>query len=486
MSMPMPHRMRRRSLWRRLVLRYYILRYRSRHALRPLQGRTSSVMEDLPVEIIEAIVGYLSSRDILRFRQTCSKLYSKTNEYCSRHLFHTLVSDLSLDELYYLSTHFINNAQLAAGVRTFRVELKNPAQGLGYDYYWNRRKRGRHLILPCDGFEALHMLFGHYLTNCSAIQIHAKDRQSEIDGPDDQLEPADVLQLILLLAQQVSDFRPKSLELCAPARGEGMRTKGTHLTAERLSMDVITDPQTLSMLAALEDVSLSLVYPDDLVESGWLGAFFGSFQSLQRLELDLDMAWGELESAEALIRRLRCPLLKDLQLHRFKTTLDTLNELLKPCATRLVSLVLGSITLVGSLAQQESWKSWLKSIPDTLPNLNVLDIDLLTASYSEGQRLHLHFADLAGFSIPEENEDQDWDRVGLPKYRTRKYEYVPPGDDSSDFGKEVARTPLVFEVASHGWSRADELVLPGIKYEGTEMRKAVQFMWEHAEEFNMF
>ena len=55
---------------------------------------------------------------------------------------------------------------------------------------------------------------------------------------------------------------------------------------------------------------------------------------------------------------------------------------------------------------------------------------------------------------------------------------VPPPCDSE-------LPPFQLEIFSHGWTRADQLVLSGVKYEGTDMKRALDFIAEHAEDMSI-
>jgi hypothetical protein len=463
----------------------------SRHRRRQLnEGQPESMLTSLPIEILDTIATYLHSHDVLILRQTCSALYDKTNEYCSRRLFSTLTTDLSRNELTRLADIVTANRQLASAVRFLRIAMKDESRGLGHGYRWRRQKRGGPLVLPSEGFDMLNSLTRTHLPHCHTVQIHARDRQSEIDGPDEQLEPADVVRLFLCIAVEGTSFRMQTLEVGASLtrRADGYPAKGTHLSAERLPPPTLQDRSVLALLSTLESVSLNLVYPDSLVSSGWLPTLFASFACLKILALDLDMASVDSETSTALLTRIRCPALEQLYLTRVRTTIPTLHHILDPCSLTLRTLHLALITVVISpspgAAEEDGWIPWLRTLPTLLPKLADLELDLLSSLYSDHRsRTHLLFSELPGFSYSTVSSPLGGFLPPPPLWRA-EYTYVPPSGSLS--GDISTGEPLEFEVMSHGWGGEGNVVLPGIRYRGVEMGRAVEFLGSWAGEVSLF
>ena len=463
-----PHRTPR-SIFSRIVLKYRTARYHTRRVLLPRRDIEMMMLENLPIEIIESIVSHLPARDILQLRQTSKAIYDKTNASCARRLYHTISTDLSLNKLHWLSTSLTTNAQICDAIQTIQVCAKNESQGLGHDFYWNRRSRGQHLILPCDGFEALRSLWHPHLRHCKTVRLHVRDRQSETDYPNDQLEPADVLQLLLLLAAEAG-IKLDNLEI-------GSHAQGTHLNAERLPIETLQDANVIDMLANLLSISIKLVYSDELVASGWLSSLFASFKRLKDLILDLDMSWGEIEVTESVISSLNCPELQQLCLCRFKTTLSTLDTFFSYSSQTLTTICLCSVTIVSNASAQYSrWKSWLSSLHHKLPHLTSIKLDLLSTVQIDRGKFHVHFSSLSTFLNLEGPSIEDY---MMEPVKDKTFECVVPAACDAELG------PLVFEIFSHGWTRADQLVLSGFKYEGTETTRALDFIADHVADMSI-
>ena len=431
-----------------------------------------TMFEQLPVEIIQCIITHLPFHDLLEFRQTSTKLYHKSNDFCARRLFHTLTTDLSFDDLHWLSTSLISNVQVSCAVQTIIVQQKINGRPLGYDYYWNRTERGGPLTLPCDGFEAFRTLFSH-LPNCKTVRVRAGDRQSDIDGPDDQLEPADVLHLVLLLAAE-DGIQLEAIEVIKAFGNEGAKLLGTHLNPDRLPVDTLSDPHVHSMLSNLKGMTLSLVYADGLLATGWLPTVFGALHRLKSLDVNLDMSWGDVDATEALMGRLQLPELEDLQLCRLRIGLTMLQTVLSPCRHALRKIRLESITLISSTDKDESWKDWLADIMMSHSNLRYLGMDLLSTITRHHNKTHLDFSSLSQFLVPGDNDPI------VENANHHHYQCLLP--DTHDLSLKA----LALQVSSHGWVREGQLVLSGVSYAGNDMQRAIALLEQHATEVSMF
>jgi hypothetical protein len=451
-----------RSIFRGLALRFRAFKYSAKRVLLPQMPATVTMLEKLPVEILELIASDLMICDIINLRSTCHKIYAKTNDYCGRILFHTISTDLSLRELHWLSNSFVKNQQLANAIKVLCVEPKHGNHGLGYDYYWNRRGHDGHLILPCDGFEALRTLLDH-LPTCYTIQVYAKDMPGDNDAPDDRLHTTDAVQLLLLLAAE-SDLRTSMLDIGSPEAG-------IHLDAARLPIETLSDPNVISMLANLIGFSMRLVYSDDIIASGWLSVVFSAFKRLKDLAFDLDMSWGEVEVTKPLIDSLKCTGLENLRLSRFKTSLYTLDAFTARSCNTLAALRLYAITIVGTSEEGSPWKSWLSSLHDNLPKLTSIDIDQLSTVQPAHGKSHLHFPSLMPLI----------EQAGHVFKRSdgRTFKCFLPQIDGNDAPR------MRFEITSHGWEHRSQLMLSGVRYRGTEMAKALEFLQGHAEEMSI-
>jgi hypothetical protein len=418
------------------------------------------MLEELPIEILELIAANLASADALRFRQASTKVYTKTNDYCARRFFSSLTTDLSLDELHWLANNLTTNQQLSAAIQTLRIQVKDEAYSLGYDYYWNRRKRDGPLILPCDGFDDLRTLFQPHLINCKTVQIHAKDRQAEIDGPDELLEPADVVQLILLLAAE-SNLSLEGFDINGPTRSKGSKSLGTHLNAERLSVRTLKDPGVVHMLADLKHLNLILVYCDELASTGWLPTFLGGLRNLTHLNLSLDMAFGELELCTSLLSQIHCPHLTSFQLSSILTVPSVLDRLLVPS---LRELRLRSVYLVSDGVGSEHllWSHYLQSLHTKLPQLSAIELDVLgtrhppTRGYTQ-----LDLATLDKFNGIHRGE---LDPIG------QWYDCVVPKQDSDAAELDALHIQFILNSISAYTSVAN----CGVRYRGPEMGRALE------------
>lgn len=457
-----------RSIFHGLALKYRAFKYSARRKLLPQVPATGTMLEALPIEIIELIASDLMIHDLVNLRLTCHRIHAKTNDYFGRNSFQTISTDLSRRELHWLSNSLVKNQQLANAVKLLCIEAKYENRGLGHDYHWNRRGQDNdHLISPCDrfgdGFEALLELFDHF-PRCNTVQVYAKNIASEEDTPNDRLHTTDAVQILLLLAT-VRDLRISMLELGSPKTG-------IYLDAACLPVETLNDSNVKSMLASLTSFSIRLIYSDDIIASGWLSTVFEAFVHLNDLALDLDMSWGEAEVMNSLIDKLKCMELKNLRLSRFKTSMHILDTFIVRSRSTLTSVSLYGITIVSTQEEAESpWKSWLALLHRNLPQLRYIDLDQLSTVQSSNGRSHLHFSSLLPLV------EQAGHISKTPHDRTFRFS-VPPID-----GRDVQR--MSFEITSHGWQHQSQLVLSGVKYNGTEMAKALEFLQEHAEEMSI-
>jgi hypothetical protein len=449
---------------------------------------SGNIFADLPVEIVENVALYLEPAEVLELRRTCTKLYNKTSGLCSRLFFQTLTTNSSRQDLTWLANEFIANRQLASGVQLLRFKTTKDAVGLGREYYWNRRNAGKNLVLPLEAFGTLRALLEKYLIQCRSFEIHV---EGDTDPPDDRLEPADILQLLFLVAA-ATGLHFESIEISTPPSRHGANgsknSKGTHLNPERLPTSTLHDPNVLNMLANLKQVSINLVYPDELISSDWLPAVFASFKNLRVLSLDLDLSWGDLELTQHLLTRIQCPLLEKLELRRFKSTIDALAEILRPCSTTLRTLCLASVTLVVTMAELDStaseddgsspWISWIRALAHVLPHLTFIELDLLNTMHPDRSRSHVHFSDLPDLEslLRQTTVEVQSDTDAIRRPRNRKFEYTVSESDPA----------LRFELTSHNWTQGDRFVLPGMRYEGDDMGTALEFVGEWAREMSMF
>lgn len=440
----------------------------------------------LPVEIIEDITQYLLPKDVLRLRQVCRQLYVKTNAVCARLFFHTITTDLSQKDVQWLASKFVPNNQLVSAVKRLQIKAINHTTDASHGFDWNLTGAGKDLQLPLKDLDMVRLLLEKHMINCRNFYILL---DSDEDAPHDCLEPANVLRLLLMLAAK-SDLKFESIHISGPLEPcdpHSHRLRNTHLSHSKLPMALVEDIRVKKMLANLQELTLRLIYTDELILCGWLPRAFSSLRCLRKLSLDMDLASGDVALAEYSLAKINCPHLQHFELHRFTTTISTLSAVLARCSTTLYTLDIASITAVKTpvdsstdLNESEDngliWTPWMRNLSRRCPHLHSVSVDRLSTLYANRRHTHLRFRpDEDRGRLFQTGMELDTEFPIIRRSRKRKFKYTAPSSD----------LPLDFEFTSHTLFRQDPSVLLGMKCESDRMTEALKLAASWAVEMSI-
>jgi hypothetical protein len=151
---------------------------------------------NLPVELMEMIIGELLTTDVLSIRLTCRNLEQKTRDYCGRNVFANVRTDLSRGSLWDLAK-IAEHVILSDYAKTMIIPQCSPERMLGRGHYWPRHNG---LIGPSEGFETLKDILLNKLPNCRSFHIEAN---AWTDPPTDgNLVSTDVVNIVYKLVAE--------------------------------------------------------------------------------------------------------------------------------------------------------------------------------------------------------------------------------------------------------------------------------------------
>ncbi|KAJ5152746.1 uncharacterized protein N7482_009224 [Penicillium canariense] len=249
----------------------------------------SSYFDNLPVELLQAIVCLLGSRELCMFRLSCKRIYESTRRHCARAFFQEQHTELSLTKLEKLRV-ISNDPELALPVHTLVVRVR-PGTLLGEGLLWNRHSFG--YLLPREGIQQWTDVLRR-LVNCTTFNLICDGWSDKNEGLD-HLAPTDAITVILNTITEAGIPVRGFLVDFKPANSAG----ANELDVRRINTPDLQEPGFITAWANLQALQLNFTMNSTMI-TDWVDSLVRHVNSLCKLTIQFDL-WLE---AEAIIERL--------------------------------------------------------------------------------------------------------------------------------------------------------------------------------------
>lgn len=363
---------------------------------------------NLPTELVEIIVSYLSFEDLLSVRLVCRHVHYQSLRYTSSILFRVVSIDFTRDSLTKLQS-LSNLPYIARCIRLLRIKDKeNPHTGWGYygsGFNWSREPSGCLEPTTNTAIEMFDSSIRH-LTNCKSIHFYPSDSDYiPRHQHQDSISSSDCLFIIFSAfarnSRQLTSFHISPIPSRPPlVRGPLRNGLGLSINPQHLPFKFLRSPEFQNCWKGIQDLTLDLEESSSQEPYELTNLLLRPIQKLRSLILGSDL---NDDTLDLLASGNSCGYLTHLDLHGIKASKTPLLKLLASCGKTLTSLKLFDIGSRGS----ESWIHVLLEIPVLLPSLRCLRLIRLF-DYAGGQRRWIVFPNLAGGSVLPGVHDMDF------------------------------------------------------------------------------
>ncbi|KAL9115807.1 MAG: hypothetical protein Q9227_000175 [Pyrenula ochraceoflavens] len=288
----------------------------------------TSMLTQLPVEIVEYILEDLEVQSQFSLRLACRTLYQKTSWLFARSQFATLTSNLSRESILRL-----DEISRTEHLRYFTQTLVISYRGLGQGFTWPRQQNGRlHDLQQLPAMQKLQDILVHRLPRCRSFRICG----AISDGPsEEQLRPMDAVNIILNLATTTK----------MPIKSLWTDFGGFEIRSNRLDPQYFNDDNGQLAWAQYEELRLEHAITPNSFD--FTMALLKQASHLKRLSIG-----SRFDDCSELLRRLsesniNLGCLEELRLTALDVDTNVLLKLLTPASQHFRKLELSHIYMSG-------------------------------------------------------------------------------------------------------------------------------------------